>query len=417
MVYKLNGEQPFQVLSSDFSISPSESGYELYFSADGFNYTSFATVGAGVTRQFTGMNAGNYYKLMGNTGEVSVNWERDCCGGQGGGGVAGVSSLNGQTGALTTKTINGNDILGSGDITISGSGSSVSYSQTLTAGTEIGQITIDGSATTIYAPEGGGSQGPTVIDFDAMSQSERATFYAELASVWSATSVNGDYVFLKSFADYTPENAGTRQIRLQFLWIEGTTAYFGTATRKADNDNAILSWGLDLGSDGTISTRTNGVNGVSKDTQLVGYFDTWNQNITFNKSTSGFTTNSEPMTDGIAFGGSFYWFVANAAQGDWGQAIPLLLFDVVDESGNTKTYQYPTISKQSVSETINGVSYILSVTADYGDFYYKMLLNENPYGAQFQYIEKPKAQGISQADYDALVQAGTVDANTLYVII
>lgn len=120
MVYKLNGEQPFQVLSSDFSISPSESGYELYFSADGFNYTSFATVGAGVTRQFTGMNAGNYYKLMGNTGEVSVNWERDCCGGQGGGGVAGVSSLNGQTGALTTKTINGNDILGSGDITIEG---------------------------------------------------------------------------------------------------------------------------------------------------------------------------------------------------------------------------------------------------------------------------------------------------------
>ena len=118
MVYKLNGEQPFQVLSSDFSISPSESGYELYFSADGFNYTSFATVGAGVTRQFVQMNAGNYYKLMGNTGEVSVNWERDCCGGQGGGGTAGVSSLNGQTGALTTKTINGNDILGTGDITI-----------------------------------------------------------------------------------------------------------------------------------------------------------------------------------------------------------------------------------------------------------------------------------------------------------
>lgn len=140
MVYKLNGEQPFQVLSSDFSISPSESGYELYFSADGFNYTSFATVGAGVTRQFTGMNAGNYYKLMGNTGEVSVNWERDCCGGQGGGGVAGVSSLNGQTGALTTKTINGNDILGIGDITI----------------------------------EGGAAQ----YDLDAMTQAERAEFVA-----------------------------------------------------------------------------------------------------------------------------------------------------------------------------------------------------------------------------------------------
>ena len=121
MVYKINGEQPFQVLSSDFSISPSESGYDLYFSADGFNYSQFATVGSGVTRQFTSMNAGNYYKLVGNTGEVSVNWERDC-GGGGGGGTAGVSSLDGQTGALTTKTIGGQSILGTGDIPVGGGG-------------------------------------------------------------------------------------------------------------------------------------------------------------------------------------------------------------------------------------------------------------------------------------------------------
>lgn len=40
--------------------------------------------------------------------------------GGGGGTSAGVSSIDGQTGALTTKTINGNAILGSGDIVISG---------------------------------------------------------------------------------------------------------------------------------------------------------------------------------------------------------------------------------------------------------------------------------------------------------
>lgn len=39
---------------------------------------------------------------------------------KGGGSAAGVSSIDGQTGALTTKTINGNAILGSGDIVISG---------------------------------------------------------------------------------------------------------------------------------------------------------------------------------------------------------------------------------------------------------------------------------------------------------
>lgn len=120
MIYSVLGEQPFQVNSDSFSVSPSESGYDLYLSADGVNYSNFATVAANTTRQFTSMNSGNYYILSGNTSEVKVNWDRECHGGGGGGGTAGVSSLDGQTGALTTKTINGNAILGSGDIEISG---------------------------------------------------------------------------------------------------------------------------------------------------------------------------------------------------------------------------------------------------------------------------------------------------------
>ena len=141
MLYTIVNDQPFQVLSDSFTISPSESGYELYLSADGVNYSQFITVPSGVTKQMVDMNNGNFYRLMGNTSIVTVNWSRDCCGGQGGGGgVAGVSSLNGRTGALTTKTINGNDILGTGDITI----------------------------------EGGGAQ----YDLDAMTQAERAEFVA-----------------------------------------------------------------------------------------------------------------------------------------------------------------------------------------------------------------------------------------------
>lgn len=174
MIYQINGEQPFQVLSSDFSISPSESGYELYFSADGFNYSSFATVGADVTRQFTRMNAGNYYKLVGNTGEVSVNWERDCGGGGG------------------------------------GTGSEVSYSQTLSAGTEIGQITIDGSATTIYAPQGdSGSDYST--EFNKVETVEHTDFvkyvFTHSGNTWDgnespiATITNGDNSAQLSFYD------------------------------------------------------------------------------------------------------------------------------------------------------------------------------------------------------------------------
>lgn len=141
MLYTIVNDQPFQVLSDSFTISPSESGYELYLSADGVNYSQFITVPSGVTKQMVDMNNGNFYRLMGNTSIVTVNWSRDCCGGgSGSGGVAGVSSLNGQTGALTTKTINGNDILGTGDITI----------------------------------EGGAAQ----YDLDAMTQAERAEFVA-----------------------------------------------------------------------------------------------------------------------------------------------------------------------------------------------------------------------------------------------
>ena len=136
MIYNISGEQPFQVLSDSFSVSPSQSGYDLYLSADGFNYSRFATVASGTTKQFTGMNNGNYYILSGNTSEVKANWERDC---GGGGGAAGVSSLDGQTGALTTKTIGGQSILGEGDI-----------------------------------PAGGVAQ----YDLDAMSQAERAEFVA-----------------------------------------------------------------------------------------------------------------------------------------------------------------------------------------------------------------------------------------------
>lgn len=126
MIYTITDEQHFQVLSDSFSVSPSETGYELYFSANGVEFSPFTTVAAGQNKQFVNMANGNYYYLSGNVGDVEVNWEKDC-GGGGGGGTAGVSSLDGQTGALTTKTINGNAILGTGDIVISGGGGDSNY--------------------------------------------------------------------------------------------------------------------------------------------------------------------------------------------------------------------------------------------------------------------------------------------------
>lgn len=53
------------------------------------------------------------------------------------------------------KTINGNSLLGSGNIVIQGGGgggSTVAYNPTVTSGTELGKINIDGNDNPVYAP-------------------------------------------------------------------------------------------------------------------------------------------------------------------------------------------------------------------------------------------------------------------------
>lgn len=87
MINKIQGEAPFQVLASNFSIGPSNEGYTLQISADGENYSDLFTVGPNVTRMVTGVANGSFYRLEGNESEVSVNWERQCKDGQGGGGT------------------------------------------------------------------------------------------------------------------------------------------------------------------------------------------------------------------------------------------------------------------------------------------------------------------------------------------
>lgn len=98
MVYKVLNEQPFQVLTSSFSIGPSETGYELCISADGENYSPLFSVGSGVTRLVTNVANGSYYRLKNNVGEVAINWRTSCKGEGGGSGdipIASQSTLGG----------------------------------------------------------------------------------------------------------------------------------------------------------------------------------------------------------------------------------------------------------------------------------------------------------------------------------
>lgn len=86
MQIKILGNAPFQVLATNFSISPSAEGYTLQVSADGVNYSDLFTVGAGVTRMVTGVASGSYYRCNGNQSEIQINWQKQCSDGQGGGG-------------------------------------------------------------------------------------------------------------------------------------------------------------------------------------------------------------------------------------------------------------------------------------------------------------------------------------------
>ncbi len=79
-------EQPFQVLTTAFSIGPSETGYDLQISADGVNFSTLFSVPADTTRMITNVARGSTYRCLGNEGEVVVNWVRDCSDGEGGGG-------------------------------------------------------------------------------------------------------------------------------------------------------------------------------------------------------------------------------------------------------------------------------------------------------------------------------------------
>ena len=75
---KIKGEQQVQILSPNFSISPSNEDYVLNISANGKDFSPLFAVSAGVTRLVSNVAPGSYYKLVGNRSDVVINWQRMC---------------------------------------------------------------------------------------------------------------------------------------------------------------------------------------------------------------------------------------------------------------------------------------------------------------------------------------------------
>lgn len=228
MQIKIINEQPFQVLSSNFTIGPSSSGYDLMFSADGVEYSKLFTVGANTNRQVTQVAAGSYYFLSGNTDTVTVNWMKDCGGGSGGGSyVLPVASENTLGGVKI-----GSGLTMSGDTLNANPGGYTlpMASAAVLGGVKIGSgITIDANG--VISAEGGSAQEAKTIeistsnpadftedDIDAMQ--DMVDYLAEFPAdnLPAARIKNGGVYLILGSIDYVPEEDTEQQTEERYSY-------------------------------------------------------------------------------------------------------------------------------------------------------------------------------------------------------
>ena len=72
---KISGETQFQVLAHSFSVSPSEEGYTLNYSADGNSFTAWEeATPANETLFVVNVPKMAFFKLVGNGSDVVINF-------------------------------------------------------------------------------------------------------------------------------------------------------------------------------------------------------------------------------------------------------------------------------------------------------------------------------------------------------
>lgn len=75
MQVKISGETPTQILAHSCAVSPSTSGYQFQFSADGEHFDNWsATTPANETLVVNNMAYGMYIRLSGNTDTVTITY-------------------------------------------------------------------------------------------------------------------------------------------------------------------------------------------------------------------------------------------------------------------------------------------------------------------------------------------------------
>lgn len=163
------------------------------------------------------------------------------------------------------KTINGESVLGSGNIEIQGGGGdTVSFTQTQQSGNELGTITINGTGTNIYSPT---ETDPTVPSW-AKASTKPSYTASEVGAVPTSRTVNGKA--LSSNITLSASDVGAQE-----------TLVSGTNIKTINNESLLGS--------GNITIQGGGGADVIQVSITVA---NWNATTTCTKTVTGVTTSN-----------------------------------------------------------------------------------------------------------------------------
>lgn len=75
MIIKIKDDHPFSIVGESFAVSDSATGYELQYSVNGENWTTYEEpIPANETLIVNGLSKELFYKLKGNVGTVTVKY-------------------------------------------------------------------------------------------------------------------------------------------------------------------------------------------------------------------------------------------------------------------------------------------------------------------------------------------------------
>lgn len=287
-------------------------------------------------------------------------------------------------------------------------------SESTLGGVKIGSgISID-SGGTISAEGGSGS--PTIVNLDALSQSELVELYNTLSGETSASTVNEDYIFLKSFTQVHGDNKVP--FKVQYLGLYAHKTRFYVPRGSTGHNGEIWNLYTEIDSNGVIE------NGMQANYSYLGtrnadFQDTFVYNVDTGVFSVGATTFDSGTTySGVFDKGQFNNILNGTTDGLNNQMVRS--FYKLNVTGSTvdETYSCPILSKKAVAQvTIEGRTFNTRFCFDYGEYVLSFLVSESDYKARPEIKYRANVVQISQSDYDALVAGGTVDPKTIYVII